>query len=731
MPDNSGEKVYKIKIVIDQDSLKDSARVVKDQTDKLLSDTQKTTSSHKSLWSSAFGAISDGAKKMGSGFTGAFSAVGSGLTSLMGKFKLFEKQASEAPKMASVGWKAFLGGFAGAALVGAFKLVSGGISLVRGQVQGLIKEATENEDALNNLNTALALTGKYSEGASARLNNFADSLEKSSKFGQDAILNASALIQKYGNLSVDQLEKATKAAIDLAAGTGKSLETTAEALAKASAGNTTALGEMGIKFDETKTKAGDFANAIDAINRKFGGSAIAAMNNFSGASKQLDDSIGNFQEKIGYLITKNPAVIVGLQTITKVFAQLESFVDDNRKVFMDLATTVFAAVVKGAFWVGDALLGIGQKFYEMKAGIKGLTTEAMNALDTFAIWVGKKFNKFTADDVKAIQDRIDARNKAYDEDFEAAKKNFEALGGLREKLAAGDAEVQEKIKTKAKQTKDFLKELNTQSIQEQKDALTHMGEDEKWFLDWKATQEKAFYEEQTNYRSKLIAEEEQRKLDQLEKDRKFGDAKIEILKAQQEAQKNYIFSFKKWEDMNYKERYSSMKDVLGEMSALQNSKNKEMFRIGQAAAAANAAIATGEGAIKAYSSLAGIPFIGPALGAAAATALILFGAEQQRQIWSQQPPVGAATGGVVAGANVPLSGDKAYIRVNRKERVLTPEQNRAFEEMVYNGNNLGGNNSEVVTVLSAIRDDLRQQPNIYMDSDKVNEAITEVKDRRL
>lgn len=84
-----------------------------------------------------------------------------------------------------------------------------------------------------------------------------------------------------------------------------------------------------------------------------------------------------------------------------------------------------------------------------------------------------------------------------------------------------------------------------------------------------------------------------------------------------------------------------VKEVSGQLMALQNSKNSKMKAVGKAAAHTNAAIATAEGAIKAYTSLAGIPIIGPGLGIAAAAMLVAYGVEQQSMIASM------AGGGIV------------------------------------------------------------------------------------
>ena len=59
-----------------------------------------------------------------------------------------------------------------------------------------------------------------------------------------------------------------------------------------------------------------------------------------------------------------------------------------------------------------------------------------------------------------------------------------------------------------------------------------------------------------------------------------------------------------------------------DLAQLRNSSNKKMAAIGKAAARANAAIQTANGAISAYTSLSIIPIVGPVLGAAAAAAQV-------------------------------------------------------------------------------------------------------------
>lgn len=122
-------------------------------------------------------------------------------------------------------------------------------------------------------------------------------------------------------------------------------------------------------------------------------------------------------------------------------------------------------------------------------------------------------------------------------------------------------------------------------------------------------------------------------------------------------------------------------NFFGQLSQLQNSENKKMARIGKAAAIAQAMIATYTGATEAYKSMAGIPYVGPALGIAAATAAIAAGLANVQAIRSQG--TGFRTGGsfTVGGSGGP---DSQLVQFNatpgEQVQVNTPGQARALED---------------------------------------------------
>lgn len=102
--------------------------------------------------------------------------------------------------------------------------------------------------------------------------------------------------------------------------------------------------------------------------------------------------------------------------------------------------------------------------------------------------------------------------------------------------------------------------------------------------------------------------------------------------------------------------------ALSDLSTLVNSENRKMFEVGKAAAIANTSLSTYEGAQKAYTALAGIPVVGPALGAAAAGAAIAAGVARVQAINSTSfkgggsPNRSTSNSQAINGAGTPVAG---------------------------------------------------------------------------
>lgn len=89
-------------------------------------------------------------------------------------------------------------------------------------------------------------------------------------------------------------------------------------------------------------------------------------------------------------------------------------------------------------------------------------------------------------------------------------------------------------------------------------------------------------------------------------------------------------------------------NFFGQLAQLQNSSNSTMAKVGKAAAIAQAIVSTYQSANSAFAAMAGIPYVGPALGAAAAAAAIATGMANVAAIRSQSTGfmIGGYTGDI-------------------------------------------------------------------------------------
>jgi hypothetical protein len=141
------------------------------------------------------------------------------------------------------------------------------------------------------------------------------------------------------------------------------------------------------------------------------------------------------------------------------------------------------------------------------------------------------------------------------------------------------------------------------------------------------------------------------------------------------------------------QEFQGMNTMFSNMSTLMQSKNAEQFKIGQAAAIAQAAINIPLSAINAYTSMSSIPIVGPALGIAAAAAAVAAGAMQISQIKAQRPP-GQAHGGL---DSVPKSMDNSTFLLKAGERVVQPDANKDLTQAIDKINN-GGTGGHTVNI---------------------------------
>ena len=196
-----------------------------------------------------------------------------------------------------------------------------------------VKAAMADEKAQVKLATTLKNTTGATKGQIKSVEKYIDKLQRASGVADDK-LRPSLQLLVTATGKVGKAQKLQALAMDIAAGTGKDLETVSLALAKAHNGNLGSLTRLGVKIDATTIKNKDFNAAAKELNKTFTGQSKAAAETMTGKFARFKIAIDEAKESIGVAL---------MPTIENLVNFLNS--DKGQKVVTDFAEA-FADAIK-------------------------------------------------------------------------------------------------------------------------------------------------------------------------------------------------------------------------------------------------------------------------------------------------------------------------------------------------------------------------------------------------
>ena len=98
---------------------------------------------------------------------------------------------------------------------------------------------------------------------------------------------------------VEEAQKLQSLALDISAGSGKSLESVSNALAKAAEGQTTSLGKLGVGISAADLKTMDLNSITQKLSDTFGGQAQAKTETYQGKMDKLKVAFDEAKESVG------------------------------------------------------------------------------------------------------------------------------------------------------------------------------------------------------------------------------------------------------------------------------------------------------------------------------------------------------------------------------------------------------------------------------------------------
>ena len=161
-----------------------------------------------------------------------------------------------------------------------------------------VKAAIEDEKAQLSLAQTLRNTVKATDAQIKSTEEYIDKTARATGIADDQLRpSLDRLVRSTNDLT--KAQKLQQLALDIAAGTGKDLQTVTEALGKAYDGNLGALKRIGVPLDENIVKTKDFDAAVQALSKTFAGQADIAANSFAGRMARIQIAIDEAKESLG------------------------------------------------------------------------------------------------------------------------------------------------------------------------------------------------------------------------------------------------------------------------------------------------------------------------------------------------------------------------------------------------------------------------------------------------
>lgn len=341
----------------------------------------------------------------------------------------------------------------------------------------------------------------------------------------------------------------------------------------------------------------------------------------------------------------------------------------------------FGSVLKGVFTLNPEEIkeGLAKVKETLKKGFaeasKELELKPTLVQDPKALEASKALNKVAEDNERARIEQTKLTNQALALEAENGSKELidikrKEADLLNQFQQSHNDKERELLKVQIANLKELELEANADAL-EQQDVLnnTILAKDEE-FQALRSDQQKIFLlKNKQALQASILSETQAENQVALEKAKiriksnneflvnqvKFGKAYAEIYRAQQS------------------EEVQAADRITGNLVGLANSKNSTLKGIGKAAAVAQIAIKTAQGALAAFADSVVLfgPIAGPAIGTALAAAIIAYGAEQTGNV------IGAAQGGLLSGG---IPGVDSIPVLAQQGELIAPKKN--FDEVV-------------------------------------------------
>ena len=213
-----------------------------------------------------------------------------------------------------------------------------------------VKAFAEDDAAARSLGKTLENLGLAYGANIGTVNGFINRLEAQTGVLDDELRPAmDRLLRATGDVAKSQ--ELLSLALDIAAGTGKSVTQVSQSLQKAYLGQTAALGRLGVGLSKAELATGDFETIQAKLTTLFAGQATTAADTYQGSLNKLEVAANNAKETIGKGLVDALGILSGAGTIDPTISAVDrianamanaaketaKFIKVNQTLFSDLS----------------------------------------------------------------------------------------------------------------------------------------------------------------------------------------------------------------------------------------------------------------------------------------------------------------------------------------------------------------------------------------------------------
>jgi hypothetical protein len=209
-----------------------------------------------------------------------------------------------------------------------------------------VKAFAADDAAAKSLGMTLKNLGLAYGANVGTVNGFINRLEAQTGVLDDELRPAmDRLLRATGDVTKSQEFLAL--ALDIAAGTGKSVTQVSQSLQKAYLGQTAALGRLGVGLTKAELASGDFEAIQQKLTKLFAGQATTAADSYQGSLNRLTVAGNNAKETIGKGLVDALGILSGSSTVDPAVSAIDSIANSIANATKEVAK--FIAITKDLF----------------------------------------------------------------------------------------------------------------------------------------------------------------------------------------------------------------------------------------------------------------------------------------------------------------------------------------------------------------------------------------------